>query len=52
MEVRLYKSTDGKKSLIGKLLSYEDGDIRLLAGNEEVRIIKQEIAQVRLHVTF
>ena len=52
VEVRLYKSTDGKKSLIGKLLSYEDGDIRLLVGNEEMKIKKQDIAQVRLHVTF
>ena len=52
VEVRLYKSTDGKKSLIGKLLSYEDGDIRLLVGNEEMIIKKQDIAQVRLHVTF
>ena len=52
VELRLYKAREGAKSVIGTLSAYEDGDVTLLVEEEVVPFTKQEIAQVRLHVSF
>ena len=52
VELRLYKPRDGAKRLVGTLSDYQAGDICLLIGADTVLIPKQDIAQVRLHVSF
>ncbi len=53
VEVRLYRPRDGAKSLVGELLGREeDGAVTLRAGGETVAIPGQDIAQVRLYITF
>lgn len=48
VEVKLYQPLNGKKSVIGKLVSYENGDVTV----DELTIGKSQIAQVRLHVSI
>ena len=53
VEVKLYSAADGSKQWIGKLLSYDDGDVSIDAGGGAVhRFDKKQIASVRLHVEF
>ena len=52
VDLRLYQAKDGSKSVTGKLASYEDGAVRLSVGEETISFTKQEISQVRLHVSF
>ena len=49
VEVRLYRTRDGKKEFVGVLEQYENGDVQLEGG---LRFEKKDVAQVRLHVTF
>lgn len=51
VEVSLYSAADGSKRWIGKLLSYDGGDVVIDAGGER-RFTKKQIAGVRLHVEF
>ena len=51
VEVSLYSAADGSKKWIGTLVSYEDGDVIIDAG-EKRRFEKSKIAAVRLHVDF
>ena len=48
VEVKLYQPYEGKKSLVGKLEAYENGDITI----SSVQLIKSQIAQVKLHVSI
>lgn len=48
VDVKFYRPVDGKKELTGVLSGYEDGDVTV----DGARYSKQDIAQVRLHVTF
>ena len=48
VEVRFYRSVDGKKETTGVLAGYEDGAVLLEGG---ARFEKKDVAQVRLHVT-
>lgn len=48
VEVKLYQPYQGKKSFVGKLESYEDGNVTV----SSVLLKKEQIAQVRLHVTI
>ena len=48
VELKLYKPIDGKKSVVGVLEGYGDGDVTV----SSVKYIKSQIAQVRLHVTI
>lgn len=48
VEVKLYQPYEGKKSLVGKLEAYENGDITV----SSVQLKKSQIAQVKLHVSI
>ena len=52
VEVKLYQPKDGRKAWVGELAGYDDGDVSIRAGKEEIRFAKAQIAQVKLHVTF
>ncbi len=48
VEVKLYQPINGKKSVVGILKAYENGDVTV----GETTFKKQQIAQVRLHPKF
>lgn len=48
VEVKLYQPYEGKKSLVGKLEAYENGDITI----SSVELKKSQIAQVKLHISI
>ena len=48
VEVKLYQPHEGKKSLVGKLEGYENGDIII----SSFRLKKSQIAQVKLHISI
>lgn len=52
VEVRLYRPRDGAKSLVGELAGYADGAVTLQTPKETVTLEKQDIAQVRVYITF
>ena len=52
VEVKLYSAADGAKLWVGKLCSYEDGDVTIRAGDAERRFTKKQIAGVRLRMEF
>ena len=52
VDVKFYKSIDGQKTRTGILAGYADGDVTLSLGDREVTYQKDEIAAVRLHVSF
>ena len=52
IEVRLYRAVDGKKSVVGTLAGYEDGDVTVLLSDGPHTYPKADVAQVRLYVTF
>ncbi len=52
VEVKLYKPMDGSKLYVGELRSYDKGSVGILFGNRELVFAPEQVAQVRLHVTF
>lgn len=48
VEVKLYQPYEGRKNLVGTLEEYNDGNITVSG----VELKKEQIAQVRLHVTI
>lgn len=48
VEVKLYQPYEGRKTLVGMLEEYNDGNITVSG----VELKKEQIAQVRLHVTI
>jgi ribosome maturation factor RimP len=48
IEAKLYQSYEGRKTLVGTLESYSDGDIKVSG----IELKKEQIAQVKLHVTI
>lgn len=52
IEIRTYKPVDGRKSFVGILKAFKDGDVTVSDGNTEKTLTKTEIAKVRLHVSF
>ena len=52
VELRLYRPRNGAKSLVGELAGYADGAVTLRTPQETLTLEKQDIAQVRLYVTF
>lgn len=48
VEVKLYQPYEGKKSIVGTLEAYENGDVTV----SSVVLKKSQIAQVKLHVTI
>ncbi len=52
VEARLYRPRNGAKSIVGELAGYEDGAVTLVTPQETVRLEKQDVAQVRMFITF
>lgn len=52
VEVKLYQPVNGSKLFVGALKAYEDGRVTITFGKNELSFTKQQIAQVRLHVTI
>lgn len=52
VEVRLYRPKDGAKMFHGPLAGYENGDVTLTLGQENVTFQKKEIALARLYIDF
>lgn len=52
VDVKFYKAVDNQKTRTGILAGYQDGDVTLDLGGQEVTFPKSEIANVRLHVDF
>jgi len=50
VEVRLYRSADGRKEWLGTLEGFEDGAVTIAAGAETRRFESREIAMVRLRI--
>ena len=50
--VKTYQNRDGRKEFPGVLKGYEDGDILLQMGTQELRFNISEIAMVRLRIEF
>ena len=50
--VKTYQNRDGRKEFPGVLKGYEDGDILLQMGTQELRFNKSEVAMVRLRIVF
>ena len=50
VEVKLYKSKNGKKTFLGALAGYSDGDVELDVSDERYVFKKAEIAGVRLRI--
>ena len=52
VEVRLYKPLNGSKSYVGKLDEYRDGAVSITSASGPMEFAPEQIAQVRLHVSF
>ena len=52
VEVRTYKPINGQKAFVGTVEKYEDGAVTLSSGKKQIRLEKQDIALVKLHVSF
>lgn len=52
VDVGLYKAIDGAKTLCGVLLNFENDEITLGAGDEEIKIKLSDTSSVRLHFEF
>lgn len=53
VEARLYRPMDGAKTLVGTLSAYgDDGAVTLETPNGPYTLAKQDVAQVRLYITF
>ena len=52
IEVRLYRPMEGSKHYTGVLASYEDGTVGLRQGDRLLTFTKDQVAQVRLYVSF
>jgi len=50
--VHLYKPRDGKKEYVGKLLTYNNGDLEIEVNGSTVSFKKEEVALVRLRITL
>ena len=51
VEVRLYKSRDGRKEYLGTLTGYNDGDVEIDVSGTAVSFTKAEVANVRLRIS-
>ena len=52
VEVKLYRPVEGSKHYTGTLTSYEDGTVGILQGDKSLSFTGDQIAQVRLYVSF
>ena len=52
VEVRLYQPLNGSKAFVGELKGWDNGDVSIVFGGNEIKFEKSRIAQVRLHVSI
>ncbi len=52
VELRLYQPVNGRKSLVGVLAGYDNGDVTVKTGGGSERFAKAQLAQVRLHLSI
>lgn len=52
VDVRLYRPRNGAKTLVGKLLGEDGGNVTVELGGAPVTVEKKDVAQVRTHITF
>lgn len=52
VEVRLYRSMEGRKDYVGVLTGYRDGDVSVETPAGALTFLKKDVAQVRLYVRF
>ena len=52
VEVKLYQPVNGSKSCVGELVAYDDGAVVIRSGKLESRFEKNQIAKVKLYVSF
>ena len=52
VEIRHYQNVEGLKSHVGKLISFENGDVTIESNGKTVKYPKAQIAQTKLRVTI
>ncbi len=52
VEVKTYQPIDGKKSFVGNLAGYQDGDLVIKSGDHDINLSKKDIAHVKLHISL
>ena len=50
--VKLYQPKNGSKELKGELKAYDNGDVTIAQAGNEITLLKNEVALVRLYVEF
>ena len=50
--VKLYKSRDGRKEFSGHLCGYDNGNLTVRVGKQEMTFLKDEVAMCRLRIEF
>ena len=52
VEVRLYQPLDGRKVFVGTLAGYDNGDVTVTVGKNDMRFLKAQVALVKLHISI
>ena len=52
VDVKLYKTLDGSKLYVGELCGYDNGSVTITFAGKELVFKPEQVAQVRLHVSF
>ena len=52
VEVKLYRTRDGRKEFVGFLQAYDDGNITITVGDTPITFEKKEVALARLYPRF
>ena len=52
VEVRLYQPLNGGKVFVGTLAGYDNGDVTVTVGKNDMRFLKAQVALVKLHVSI
>ena len=52
VEVKLYQPLDGRKSYVGELAGYDNGNVTINTGKTEISFTKAQTAQVKLYVSI
>ncbi len=52
IEIKLFKPHNNKKIIIGKLISYDDEAVYVVDIDDEITVLKKDIALAKLYITF
>lgn len=52
VELRLYQPIDGSKTFVGKLAGFDNGNVTVIVGGNDMTFTKAQTAQVRLHASI